>query len=85
MTGERSVTMMQHGTDITVAVIDPQVGKSSLRTYFPSRAVKWLVLRVVSQIANAHSHTVEFTGHEGTHVLSFTYPPRYFTDTAKTS
>ena len=85
MTGERSVTLTQHGTEITVAVIDPQVGKTSLRTYFPSRAVKWLILRVVAQMANAHSDTMEFVRHEGTHVLSFTYPPRYFTDTAKTS
>ena len=75
MTGARSVTLTQHGTEITIAVIEPSAPpECALRIYQPSRAVKWLVLRVVSQIANAHSDTVEFTRYEGTHVLSFTYP-----------
>ena len=79
MTGARSVTLTltQHGTEITIAVIEMSAPpEQALRIYQPSRAVKWLVLCVVSQIANAHSDTVEFTRHKGAYVLSFTYPPR---------
>ena len=79
MTGARSVTLTltQHGTEITIAVIEMSAPpEQALRIYQPSRAVKWLILRVVSQMANAHSDTVEFVKHEGTHMLSFTYPAR---------
>lgn len=78
MTGERSVTLIQHGIEIAVAVIDPSTApERALRTYQPSPTIAGIVRRALLRIVRNHVERVEMYKGMGTAmVLSFTCPPR---------